>query len=93
MAMSSASFLSGVAFAFVGLTFPLAGMPAGARGFSALLPLTHYLQLFVQQAVRAAPAAVSGPKLAALAVFVLCGLAAMPLLGRRMKNPAVWGLK
>ena len=49
MALSSASFYSGTAFAFVGLTFPQAGMPALGKAWSNLLPLTHYLHVFLAE--------------------------------------------
>jgi len=46
MALSAASFFSGTAFAFVGITFPLEGMPALGKAWSSPLPLTHYPHLF-----------------------------------------------
>ncbi len=70
-ATSAAAFLAGPAFAFSGITFPAAAMPLPAQAWGALLPLTHYLRVMVEQAVRGAPPAVSSLSLAALAAFVL----------------------
>ena len=51
-ASSIAALYSAPAFAFVGITFPLMGMPVAGRVWSALLPLTHYLQVMVDQSMR-----------------------------------------
>jgi ABC-2 type transport system permease protein len=92
LATSLAAFYSVPAFAFAGLTFPAAGMPVLGRAWGSLLPLTHYLQLVVDQALRAAPPAVDTQPLQALLAF-----AGVPwvALGWRMaavaRTPAAWG--
>ena len=67
------------------------GMPAFARLWGALLPLTHYLKLLVDQSMKGAPAAVSAPSLLALLAFVV----AAPLLAwprrRVFGDPRHWG--
>ena len=55
-ATSVAAFLASPAFAYAGITFPTMGMPAFARFWGALLPLTHYLKLLVDQSMKGAPA-------------------------------------
>lgn len=92
LASSLAAFYAGVAFAFVGVTFPLSGMPSIARAWSALLPLTDYLSLVIEQAMRGAPAAESLPELARLALFVVAPFAiAAPRLGRVLREARYWG--
>ena len=71
LATSAASFFSGPAFAFAGVTFPAAGMTPVAKAWSALLPLTHYLKLLVEQSIRGADAAVSIERLGVLAAFAV----------------------
>jgi hypothetical protein len=71
LATSTAAFIAAPAFAFCGLTFPTAAMPLQAKVWGAILPLTHYLGVLVDQVMRGAPASASLPKLAALAGFVL----------------------
>lgn len=80
LANSLAGFYAGPAFAFAGITFPLAGMPLAAKCWSYSLPLTHYLNVMLQQALRGAPPEASFPSLAALCAFVL--LPPALLLGR-----------
>ncbi|MCK2184646.1 ABC transporter permease [Halomonas getboli] len=52
-----------------GFMFPFAGMPAAARGFAELLPLTHFLRLVRGIMLRDATLLELWPALAALAVF------------------------
>jgi ABC-2 type transport system permease protein len=92
LATSVAAFLASPAFAYAGITFPTAGMPAVARAWGALLPLTHYLKLLVDQAMKGAPAAVSATALGGLLAFLVVA----PALGwgrlrRVVSEPAFWG--
>ena len=90
MALSAASFYAGTAFAFVGLTFPQTGMPALAKAWSNLLPLTHYLHVFLEQTVRGADLADSVPDMLLLCGFVLLGLLLTPLLKRYLTDSRYW---
>lgn len=91
-ATSVAAFLASPAFAYAGITFPMMGMPAFARFWGHLLPLTHYLKLLVDQSMKGAPAAVSAPSLLALLAFVvLAPLAAWLRLRRVMREDRFWG--
>ncbi len=92
LATSLAAFYSVPAFAFAGLTFPTWGMPAAGQAWSSLLPLTHYLRLLIDQALRGAPIGVAGAALAALAAFaVVPWLALGPRMASLARNPRVWG--
>lgn len=92
LATSVAAFLSSPAFAYAGITFPTMGMPAFAQAWSALLPLTHYLRLLVEQSMKGAPPLVSLPPLAALLAFaILAPLVAWPRLRRVVRDPSCWG--
>jgi ABC-2 type transport system permease protein len=91
-ATSAAAFLASPAFAYAGITFPTMGMPPFARLWSALLPLSHYLKLLVDQAMKGAPPSVSAPSLLALLAFaVLSPLVAWPRLLRVLREPRYWG--
>jgi ABC-2 type transport system permease protein len=91
-ATSAAAFLASPAFAYAGITFPTMGMPPFARLWSALLPLSHYLKLLVDQAMKGAPPPVSAPSLLALLAFaVLSPLVAWPRLQRVLREPRYWG--
>jgi len=92
LATSLGAFYTGPAFAFTGITFPTMGMPFIARAWGALLPLTHYLRILVEQALRGAPFAVSAPGLATLAGFAaILTAASLPRLGVVAREPRFWG--
>lgn len=91
MATSIASLLVSPAFAFAGLTFPTAFMPAFAEFWAQLLPLTHGLAAHVQQSAMAAPAEVTLRHLLSLAPFVLLPLLLRQRWRRLMTDPACWG--
>ncbi|MBF0258806.1 MAG: ABC transporter permease [Desulfamplus sp.] len=91
MALSAASFFSGTAFAFVGLTFPQEGMPALGKAWSNMLPLTHYLHLFLEQTIRSAKLSESIPDLLILLLFAMVGIGLVPMLKSHMKDSRYWG--
>ncbi|EMS78834.1 ABC transporter permease [Desulfotignum phosphitoxidans] len=91
MALSAASFFSGTAFAFVGITFPVEGMPALGKAWSSLLPLTHYLHLFQEQTLRQAPISLSVPDLLIMLGFVGAGYCLIPFFKRHMTDSRYWG--
>ncbi len=92
MALSVTSFFAGVAFAFVGLTFPQAAMPVLAKAWSNVLPLTHYLNILLEQAVRGAAIKVSFPEMIILCGYVAVALAFLPMLGRHLVDARYWRL-
>lgn len=92
MGTSVAAFYTSPAFAFVGTTFPTMAMPTFAQAWGALLPLSHYLRLLVEQGSRGAGAAVSAPELLALLAFTVVATAlSLPRLGRIATAPACRG--
>ena len=92
LANSIAGFYTGPAFAFGGITFPSMGMPLFARVWGASLPLTHYLYLLLQQAMRGAPPQASANSMLYLFLFaVVPPLLTASRLKRISKDPAYWG--
>jgi ABC-2 type transport system permease protein len=92
LANSLAGFFSGPALAFAGITYPVIGMPLPAKIWSASLPVTHYLRILLEQALRGAPVQASAPTLLVLALFVMIPPALLvPRLGRLMRGPQYWG--
>lgn len=49
-AVSVAAFYAAPSLAFVGLTFPVNSMEGFASFWSSILPITHYLQVYIEQA-------------------------------------------
>lgn len=93
LANSFAAFYVGPAFAFAGITYPALGMPLPAKIWSWALPLSHYLNIIQQQALRGAPAQVSLLSLGFLALFVVIPpLLFASRMRRLMQDKKYWGL-
>ncbi len=91
MALSSASFFSGTAFAFVGLTFPQEAMPVLGKAWSSMLPLTHYLHIFLDQTLRYTELFESISDFLILFIFAMGGMGLIPLLKNHMTDSRYWG--
>lgn len=76
-AMSFVAGFSAPAFAFMGITFPATDMPAIATGWRALLPVSHYIEIQVQQVNYGTGLQQAMPQMMALAVFLLAMALAM----------------
>lgn len=80
-AMSFVAGFSAPAFAFMGITFPETDMPAIATGWRALLPVSHYIEIQVQQVNYGTGLQQAMPQMMALAVFLLAmGLGILRML-------------
>lgn len=91
-ATSSAALYCTPAFAFVGITFPTMAMPLAGRLWGAILPLTHYLRLLVEQAMRGAPRASALQALGILAAFAVVPWALSAWrLSRVVSDASFWG--
>lgn len=91
-ALSGAGFFAAPAFAFSGVGFPLAGMPASARAWAEAMPYTHYIRLQIEQLQMGAPLRTSVPTVVALmlatALLLMAGSAALHLA---RSKPQSWG--
>ena len=90
LGLSAAGFITSPAFTYGGVAFPVAAMPLLAQGWSAALPLTHFLRLQSEQWWMGAPWPVSMGSAAALTAFALLPWFAAPAIVRRMARPAAW---
>ncbi len=91
-ATSIAGFVAAPAFAVAGVSFPRFAMPLAGRVWSAILPLSHYIEVQTQQVTVGAGLRESAWPLAALILFVTL-LPALSLwrLERIARDPAFWG--
>ena len=91
-ALSGAGFFAAPAFAFSGVAFPLAGMPASARAWAEAMPFTHYIRLQIEQLQMGAPLAASVATMAGLLVATaVLGLIASIGLRLAARRPESWG--
>lgn len=80
-----------LAFTFSGLTFPLMAMDSYIHIFGYLFPLTFYMEIFIDQAMRGAPPAGSATWLGYMMLFLLLGLAVVPRLRKICSDKKYWG--
>ncbi|HWJ86616.1 MAG TPA: ABC transporter permease [Pelagibacterium sp.] len=88
MALGAAGILTAPALGFIGISFPRLAMGGFATLWSALLPLTWYTDLRVDQMLRGAPLDISLSALGALgwAALITVALAAVMLFVRRPRQ-------
>ncbi len=92
LGLSIAAGYSVLAFSFSGLTFPFIGMDGWIAFLGrALFPFTHYMDIFVDQSMRGAPVYCSLGNIAMLCLFIIAGMASVPLLERLCTDPRQWG--
>lgn len=90
--LSAAAFFTSTAFIFVGVTFPAEGMPVFARVWAQILPLTHYLKIFVNEAVRGGSVVYDIVPIIVLGCFaVLLPIYPLMRLGTLMTADKYWG--
>ena len=94
LALGAAGIFTAPAFGFIGVSFPRFAMHGFAALWSALLPLTWYTDVRVDQMLRGAPMDISLASLGALgwSTLAYAGLAAVLLVIRRTRD-ASWALK
>ncbi len=80
-----------LAFTFSGLTFPMMAMNRFSQVLSRFFPFTYYTEIFVDQAMRGAPAVHSMLPLLILALFVLLPLLCLPRLKTVATDSRYWG--
>ena len=80
LALSSSAFYVAMGFAFAGVTFPVMSMPLAAKIYSAILPLSYYAQVMIDQSLKNIPAIYDLKFAIALTGLGLWGIVNLPLL-------------
>jgi len=91
LVLSIASAYIMMALTFSGLTFPLYAMPTEAHVFSQFFPFTHWLQIFIGQAMRGEPLFISFKSMYWFVLFIVLGILSLPRLQYILQNPKYWG--
>jgi ABC-2 type transport system permease protein len=92
-AMSLVAGFAAPAFAFVGITFPETDMPLLAQLWRALLPISHYINLQIEQVNYGSSFIHSAQDLIVLIYFLGCFFAAKLLLLKKRKKLSLLALK
>ncbi|MFO7864069.1 MAG: ABC transporter permease [Salinivirgaceae bacterium] len=91
MGLSVASIYSALAFTFSGLTFPYMAMYGFVAFFGNFFPFSHYLQIFLDQTLRAAPFYTLFEPLLYMNIFLLLPFTVLWKLKKMCLTPSYWG--
>jgi ABC-2 type transport system permease protein len=92
LALSAAAFITAPAFAYAGQGFPLLAMPALAKIWANILPLTHYLQLQTRHWLGGAPLQYGATQMLILCLCaVVFGGIGFVMLKKLGAQPKSWG--
>ena len=80
-----------LAFTFSGVTFPTMAMFSAVQPLTMLFPYTYFMRLYIDQAVRGSAWWLSMEDIAAMLLFSLLPLLALPRLKRVLLNRKFWG--
>ena len=89
--MLNASFYSSSAFTFTGMTYPMVAMYWPAKVWAQFLPLTHYLNIIVEQAFRSSPMSVTAKSFIPLTIFLFIPFLVLPRLKTLFTDERMWG--
>ncbi len=91
LALSLASAYAMMALTFSGLTFPQVDMPLPANIFSYFFPFTHWVKIFISQAIRGEAFVHALLPATLMILFILVSLGFLPRLKKLLKEERFWG--
>ncbi|OYT11658.1 MAG: hypothetical protein B6I18_03460 [Bacteroidetes bacterium 4572_112] len=91
LALSLGAAYASLAFSFAGLTFPLLAMHPLMQGFAHIFPLTHYMNVYINEAMKGLDIIYSLPSFAWLMGFIVLPFLLIPRLRAFMTKDKYWG--
>ncbi|MCK5847020.1 MAG: ABC transporter permease [Bacteroidales bacterium] len=91
LALSLGAAYASLAFSFAGLTFPIIAMHPSMQGFAHIFPLTHYMNIYINEAMKGIEVIYSLPSFAWLIVFIILPFLLIPRLRAFMTKDKYWG--
>jgi ABC-2 type transport system permease protein len=91
LALSIGCGYSMVGMTLCGLTFPLEGMPAVAKSFTLIFPLTWWEKIYIAQSLYDGPVKNSLVYICCLLIFQVFSLAFLPMYKKYLSDKRYWG--
>lgn len=91
LALSIGGGYSVLSFTFSGLTFPFMAMDVPLQIFGYIFPMTYYVEIFIDQAMRGAPVVNSFAYLGYMMLFLLLPLIMLPRMKKICTEEKYWG--
>lgn len=90
-ALMMSAFYASTAYTFIGMTFPIISFPLPAKIWAEILPLTHFMRIYINQAITGAPAQYTIQSFAALAAFMIVPFIVGPRFKKIVTDERFWG--
>ena len=91
LALSLGAAYASLAFSFAGLTFPIIGMNPIMQGFAQIFPLTHYMKIYINEAMKGLETTYSLSSFAWLFFFIILPFIIIPRLRAIITKEKYWG--
>ncbi len=91
LSLSLGAAYSSLAFSFAGLTFPTIAMGKALQWFSKIFPYTHYLKIYINEAMKGLDLRYSLPYFWILSIFIILPFFLIPRLQKFLTNKKYWG--
>jgi len=91
LSLSLGAAYSSLAFSFAGLTFPAIAMSKPLQYFSEIFPYTHYLTIYINEAMKGLDLRYSLVNFWALSVFIMLPFLLIPRLRMFLTQAKYWG--
>ena len=91
LSLSLGAAYSSLAFSFAGLTFPTIAMSQGMQWFSKIFPYTHYLKIYINEAMKGLDLRYSLASFWILSLFIILPIFLIPRLRLFLTHEKYWG--
>ncbi len=91
LSLSLGAAYSSLAFSFAGLTFPAIAMSESLQYFAKIFPYSHYLTIYINEAMKGLDLRFSLYSFWALSIFIILPFFLIPRLRQFLTNAKYWG--
>lgn len=91
LSLSLGAAYASLAFSFAGLTYPIIAMSKFMQGFAQIFPFTHYLKIYINEAMKGLELYYSVPSFLILSVFIVLPFLLIPRLRAFATKEKYWG--
>ena len=88
--LSNAAFYVAMGFAFAGVTYPVMAMPWGAKLYSAIIPLSYWIQVMINQSLREIPPIYDFKNFIAIFLLACLGWIFLPRIKKLANDESRW---
>jgi len=88
--LSNAAFYVAMGFAFAGVTYPVMAMPWGAKLYSAIIPLSYWIQVMINESLREIPPIYDFKNFIAIFLLACLGWIFLPRIKKLANDESRW---